>query len=181
MFGSRGRLRGAAALAASTLAIVASISTAHAQEEVRRFDIPAQSLSSALIEFSRQSDVLVVADPVIVSGRSAPAVHGDFTPQEVLERLLTDTGLTIARQPDGGYVLVGSSIDASAVESSSANAGLDEIIVTATKRAESAQDVSLSMSVMQGGAIEDRALETLNQVVQFMPNVRIGGPDGPGK
>ncbi|MGE0294604.1 MAG: TonB-dependent receptor [Hyphomonadaceae bacterium] len=174
-------MRGAAALAASTLAIVASISTAHAQEEVRRFDIPAQSLSSALIEFSRQSDVLVVADPVIVSGRSAPAVHGDFTPQEVLERLLTDTGLTIARQPDGGYVLVGSSIDASAVESSSANAGLDEIIVTATKRAESAQDVSLSMSVMQGGAIEDRALETLNQVVQFMPNVRIGGPDGPGK
>src|SRR5688572_18364709 len=108
--GILGRPRGAAALAsASVLALVASASPALAQEQQRAFNIPAQSLSSALIEFSRQSDVRVLADPRVVNGRRAPAVVGSYTPSEALSRLIAGSGLHVSPNSSGGFVLAADS------------------------------------------------------------------------
>lgn len=107
MFDFLGKPRGAAALAsASVAAIVSAMSPAAAQEQARAYDIPAQPLSSALIEFSRQSDVRVIADPLLVNGHRTAGVSGTFTAEEALARLLAGTGLRPSRSGDGGLTVV---------------------------------------------------------------------------
>jgi iron complex outermembrane recepter protein len=59
--------------------------------------------------------------------------------------------------------------------------GLDDIIVTATKRAQNLQDVPMSITAVTGELVEERGLETLDQVTRYTPNVRIAGADGPAK
>lgn len=131
--GILGRPMGAQALAsASVAALIASASPALAQEQERSFNIPAQPLSSALIEFSRQSDVRVLADPQIVNGRQAPAVIGSLTPTEALNRLLAGSGLQASQRGDGGFVLAADS--SSPTQLGAADSGAEEeIIVTGTR------------------------------------------------
>lgn len=135
MFNFLGRPRGAACLAAaSTIAIVASMSSAYAQEQQRIFNIPAQPLSSALIEFSRQSDVMVVADPAVVNGRRAPAVQGTFTPSEALDRLLAGSGLSVEQRADGGFTLADASSPSQlGAADQAASRGEDEIVVVGSR------------------------------------------------
>ena len=74
-----------------------------AQAQVREFNIPAQPLSSALLEFSKQSDVLIVVSPEIAQGKRSPAVRGSLPVNEAIGRLLRGSGLRAIPNPRGGY------------------------------------------------------------------------------
>lgn len=52
---------------------------------------------------------------------------------------------------------------------------LEEVIVTATKRAESIMDIPLSMSTFSGDLISDQAIGQLDELVTRVPNVHITG------
>jgi iron complex outermembrane receptor protein len=107
MFNILGRPQGASALAAaaSAIAIVASISPASAQAQQHTYNIPAQPLSSALLEFSRQSDTRVMADPATVNGRTAPALQGTYSVDAGLNLLLAGSGLTHSTTPSGAIMV----------------------------------------------------------------------------
>ncbi|MCY3812302.1 MAG: TonB-dependent receptor plug domain-containing protein, partial [Gammaproteobacteria bacterium] len=65
--------------------------------------------------------------------------------------------------------------------SSGAVAGeLETIIVTATKRAESAQDVSIALQAVTGDTLRELGVETFDEYVEYLPNV-VGTGNGPGK
>ncbi|MGH8205085.1 MAG: TonB-dependent receptor plug domain-containing protein, partial [Steroidobacteraceae bacterium] len=51
--------------------------------------------------------------------------------------------------------------------------GLDEIIVTATKRAERLQDVSESISAFDTGAIAMRGLQQMDDVAKYIPGMSL--------
>lgn len=53
----------------------------------------------------------------------------------------------------------------------SAWAELEEIVVTATKRAESLQDVPLAVSVVDGALLDDQSINTLDELTLRMPSV----------
>ena len=57
---------------------------------------------------------------------------------------------------------------------------IEEIIVTATKRAESAQNIPVSVQAVGGDDLRDLRIETFDQYVEFLPNVVSAG-NGPGK
>ena len=57
---------------------------------------------------------------------------------------------------------------------------IEEVIVTATKRAESAQDVSIVVQALTGDGLRDLAVETFDEYVEYLPNVIAAG-NGPGK
>jgi len=59
----------------------------------RRFDIPAQSLHDALQQYSRATGRSVLYDTRAVAGRRSCPVRGDYTPDEVLGRLLAGSGM----------------------------------------------------------------------------------------
>lgn len=64
------------------------------QSAFRTFNIPAQSLDSALILFGRQSGRQVAADGTLLRGLSTQGVSGTMTVDEALRRLLAGTNLT---------------------------------------------------------------------------------------
>ena len=73
-----------------------AVFTAHAQsalEAVHRFEIPAQNTSDALNEFSKQSGLRLLFSYEALEGRAAPTINGDYTPQQVLDKLLSGTDL----------------------------------------------------------------------------------------
>ncbi len=72
-----------------------------------------------------------------------------------------------------------SALAATAV-SSPANAQIEEIIVTATKRAESTQDIPVSVSALQGEDLQELCISTFDDYVRYLPNVVTMGT-GPGQ
>jgi len=62
--------------------------------ERRSFNIPPQSLQSALVLFGQQSGRQVGADTALLAGLSTQGVQGMMTVEEALQRLLASTGLT---------------------------------------------------------------------------------------
>lgn len=60
----------------------------------RRFDIPAQPLSSALTLFGRQAGLQVAVDTALVAGLQTQGVEGSFTPAQALAQLLAGTDIT---------------------------------------------------------------------------------------
>ncbi len=72
-------------------------------------------------------------------------------------------------------------VSASAAIVAPVSAGeIEEIIVTATKRAESTQDVSIVVQALTGEGLSDLAVETFDEYVDYLPNVVAAG-NGPGK
>jgi iron complex outermembrane receptor protein len=57
------------------------------------FDINAQKLSAALLDFSRQSQLQVLVDARLVGNLDAPAVRGRMSPLQAMTRLLERTNL----------------------------------------------------------------------------------------
>ena len=102
----RGRLGAIPACAAMVMVALALAATpARAQQPAapttmaqlqseRRFDIPAQPLTDALVAFGRQSGIQVTVDGTLVRNVSSPAVRGTMTGWEALTRLLAGSGLT---------------------------------------------------------------------------------------
>lgn len=69
-------------------------------------NLPAQSLSSALVSLSRQGNVNILAADALVANRKAPAVSGTLTIHDALDRLLQGTGLKAEQKQDGTWIIV---------------------------------------------------------------------------
>ncbi|HAU68549.1 MAG TPA: TonB-dependent receptor [Gammaproteobacteria bacterium] len=61
-----------------------------------------------------------------------------------------------------------------------ANAALETIVVTATKRSESMQDVPVSVQALNGQAMKNLGVATFGEYIKFLPNVVQQG-SGPGR
>ena len=83
----------------------ATFGAAHAEEEVKTFNIPAQSLADALAAYSQQSDVIVFAPSSVLENKESSGVTGDMTPTEALEKLTGEHSLNYSSQPDGSIVV----------------------------------------------------------------------------
>lgn len=95
-----------ACLAASMLGTPAILyAQPAAAGSVSSFDIPAQSLSSALRQFAQQSRREILFTPSLVAGKRSPGVAGSLPSLQALEVLLKDTGLTWSTTPAGAILL----------------------------------------------------------------------------
>ena len=63
-------------------------------DEPTSFEIDAQALDTALIEFSEQADIQLVVRGELVADLKSDGLRGEFTPRRALAVLLGDTGLT---------------------------------------------------------------------------------------
>lgn len=61
---------------------------------VYSFDIPPQTLSSALRKFAQQSRREILFTPALVAGKRSPGVVGTLSPTQALDALLKDCGIT---------------------------------------------------------------------------------------
>ena len=75
-------------------------------ESQQQFDIPAQKLSTALVEFSRQAKTPIVSSTPDVERFNSPGVTGRMSLRQALRNLLQGTGLDI-KTTDSGAIAVG--------------------------------------------------------------------------
>ena len=87
-------------LAATAITALAEMPQAQAQQPAAtqgntvKFNIPSQSLTSALTAFARQSGVRLAYPASLTAGKSAPALNGRLSREAALTHLLGGSGLT---------------------------------------------------------------------------------------
>jgi iron complex outermembrane receptor protein len=93
-------------IAALTAVVAAAPTAAQAtQAGIVVFQIPAQSVQTAMTQFAQQSGVQILFPYDHVQGMRTKAVKGRMTPADAISRMIAGTGLRIARSRDGVIVL----------------------------------------------------------------------------
>lgn len=182
-----------AALSTLQLASAQAAETPRA-ETSRMFQIAAQPLSQALLEFSRQADLIVTAPSDLVRNKRAPEVRGELTPSAVLARLLRGSGLE-ASFTASGAITIGearrvvrhrtpaaepASDNAITVDAGS-DALIEEVLVTAQKRTENMQDVPASVSVFHRGQLQQLHATTITDYAAYIPGLNVSSGGSPGQ
>jgi iron complex outermembrane recepter protein len=165
------------------------------------FRIAPQALASALVEFSKQADVQVLVATDVIRTLRTSGVVGHFTEEQALEQLLRGTELgfrwtahrTITISPrtlvPAGSTQVGSADSAIRSEraASSLAAGnnspqaspesgtLDEVVVTASKRAEPLRELADSVTAFIGGDLDSLGAESFQDYIGRAPGVQFQG------
>lgn len=171
--------------------------TALAQTDARPFDIPAQPLGAALIEFSQQSDVLIFFSPEVARDKMSRPLRGAIPVNVAIAALLRGSGLRAVPNPKGGYRVerivpgrwraadrspdreLGSGASAGGA-SAAAPAGPSDIIVTAQKRAERLQDTPVPVTALDPRSLAERNLTRLQDYASEVPGLGLN-PQGNGK
>jgi iron complex outermembrane receptor protein len=163
------------------------------------FDIPAQPLAQALTDFSRQSDVIVVAASELTTGKLSQPVNATTTAAKALTQLLEGSNLVYTQEKDGSIIVkkpVKISMrkadppgDPSATSLSSdplqaeqtpsqdsaknpKRVSLEEIVVTARRREETIQDVPATVSVLTNAAIFESGNDSMEHLRDVIPNLQ---------
>lgn len=143
---------------ALVLVLLAAGATAAAPKTA--YDIPPQSLQSALLLYQEQSGLNLAYPDNLVKGKTSPGVNGEAADMEALSQLLRGTGLAYARTGQGGIVLrealagttagsPGAAPDVRQDKVRKENAlKLDNIVVTATKTEMKTHEVPAAVNVV---------------------------------
>ncbi|WP_337842719.1 TonB-dependent receptor [Rheinheimera sp.] len=89
---------------ALTAAVNLSVLAEPASPAQQHFDLPAQPLSSALLQFARQVNQPLLFDPALVTGLQAPAIQGPFLPEQLLAELLREQPLQAMPRAQGWLI-----------------------------------------------------------------------------
>jgi iron complex outermembrane recepter protein len=142
----------------STLGVMIAVSAAAVlaapvaqAQTVARFDIPAQPVETALVQFARQAH-LSLAMPEHIPNVRSRAVEGALTPPEALDRLLSGTGLHFEMVGDSAVRIIAAPTEPATFPLPPAPS--KEIIVTAARRDIALVDVPRSIAHLDGERLD---------------------------
>jgi iron complex outermembrane recepter protein len=158
--------------------------------EIRSWNIPAEDAAAALRDFGVQSGVAISAEAAVLEGKRLNAVTGSLTVDKALQMLVAGSGLKYVYDPTGRAVtlapakpvgaekpdtLAGRRSDPSAASAPPNDVPdlLEEIVVTARKRAENLQDVPISAQVVSGQTLADYSIKSLSELSQSLPGIQM--------
>ncbi|NYT68862.1 TonB-dependent siderophore receptor [Pusillimonas noertemannii] len=158
-----------------------------AQEAPVQISIPAQSLGNALIQLGEQASLQIFYLPETVSGLNAPAVAGNLTSDQALQRLLAGTGIEVKRngntvslsKPASGTttqlapIMVHGTLDPTSEGSGSYAAEA----VTIGKSVLTLKEIPQSVSVVTQQQIQDQGFTSVTEALHQAPGVITGGRD----
>lgn len=172
-------------------------------QDARAFDIPAQSLSGALLSFGRQSGLQLVAPSRLTEGRRASAVRGQLSPDAALDRLLAGSGLAWRRKGASIEIIPAPPVAAPAPAAASrpqpstrpaasASSRVSDLLITArradgyragvsataTRTATDLRDVPQSIQIVTREVLEDQQAVRLTDALQNVSSVQLNGTGG---
>ena len=144
-----------------------------------QFEIAPQPLSAALIQFSKQAEVQVVAAGHKLDGISTKGVRGRYSIAEALRLLLEGTGIEF--RPSGTNTILLAPTAPSAGGTSSprtasplpSDTTLEKIVVTAQKRSERLLDVPVPVTVLSPDALTSTNEVRLQDFYTQVPNLNL--------
>lgn len=135
------------------VAFVPTVSTGAAAQAaaVKTINTPAQPLADTLRQIGRMANAEIIFQAADVRGKRARAITGARTAAEAIDRALAGSALSVRRTQQGAYLIQQNSpreiqAEGSDEQSSSPN----EVIVTASKRAEPLREIAGSVSAQTG-------------------------------
>ena len=133
------------------------------------FALEGQSMEEGLTNLARAADVQVLFAPETVRGRRANRVVGVLSPAEALRRMVEGTGLTVTSVGARTFsvAVARADIDAEGVTA------IEDVIVTAQKRAQRIQDVPLAVTVLNGDDASRRGIDSVTGLVDEVPGVSV--------
>ncbi|MEM0953280.1 MAG: TonB-dependent receptor [Pseudomonadota bacterium] len=164
--------RGVAVITA--LLLTPLVAMAQSDTEQFEFDIAAQPLTDALVEFSLITGRQVTGDAELMRDERSTKTTGRFTPDDALIKLLESTGLSLRIVNGRNYALrvadVAAPPPAQAIDPK-ANTYLEEVYVYGLRSTTRLLDVTSSLAVVSGEEIEREPLADLNDVLRRVPGV----------
>ena len=175
--------------------------TTPAMAQPRNFTLASGDAIDVIPAFARQSGLQIVAPAETLRGVRTPAIMGEFDARAVLRKLIRNTGLTIAsdngsvitlrtmsrNSERGGTMQLASNTTLGAVVApapapaassspsstppSTVGAESGDIVVTATRHAQSASSVPISLSVYNQAALDARGIRSIEDTVRFTPGL----------
>lgn len=159
---------------AASIALLASL-PANAQASLD-YDLPAQDLGSAVRALVQQSGQSIIAPGDLLAGKQAPALHGNFTPEQALGRLLEGSGLRFLRAGSALVIQRQSAESAQDAQGSREGAGDGAILVTGT-RIRGRAPAGAAVTTIDRKAIDQSGYATTQQILQALPQNFGGGPN----
>lgn len=86
-----------------TVALATLASPAMAQAQTLTFNLPAGPLASTLNAIASQSGHIISLEPSLVQGKQAPAVVGQFSPEDAMRQALSGSGLQLRVTGQGNF------------------------------------------------------------------------------
>jgi len=174
-----------AALLACLSLIFLPEQAAKAADATYTFNLPEQSLADTLRAIGHEASVNIIFAPESVEHVTAPAIQGSYTAEQAIARALSGTQLRIQKtnsssilvEPPGepsrserqGRQIPGSELTADG----SPVAGLQEVIVTAQKRAERLQDVPVPVAAISAAKLRDSNQLRLQDFYSSVPGLLV--------
>lgn len=172
----RRMLRSSPAMATLGLALSLPLA-AQVQAQEQDFDIPAQSLASALQELGRQGNLQVLFSPETVQGLRSSPVKGRFSPTQAAGELLRNSGIRYSVQ-DNTLIISGAAksgaamtLDATTINGQvlgTTTEGTNSYTtgaVTIGKTPQSLRETPQSVTVVTRKLMDDKNLTTLDKVL----------------
>jgi len=157
----------------------------------RSFEIAAQPLSRALLEFSREADLIVTAPAELVGDKRAPEIRGLLTPSAALSQLLRGSGLEASFTASGAVTIdkarrvarqrIRTPTTVASAAESSGDVLIEEVLVTAQKRTEDLQDVPASVSVFDSARVRQLHATTILDYAAYIPGLNVSSGGSPGQ
>ena len=156
-------------IAAAMLVASAPIALAQQAAEMA-ITLPAQPLGASVRELSLRSGQTILVDASLVEGMNGPAIHGVYTVEGALDRLLAGTGLSWTRL-EGSIVIRKESLS---LQERDGGVG---IVVTGSRIR--GAPIPSPVMVLDNQAIRDTGLADLGDVARSLPQ-SFGGGQNPG-
>ena len=162
----RSRLRPATLAVCLCMTLIAG--GARAQSQTFNFDLPPEPLSQALRDYAHISGQQIIFTDDLVAGRQAPALHGAFTADDALGRLLTGTDLVVEHAPSGALMVRRKEAALEERPAGQAAGGKDadreEIVVTGTN-IRGAPPVGANVDVISRQEIQNSGYTQLQDII----------------
>ena len=144
-------------------------------------NIPSQPLAQALNEWAQQTRLELIVQPALVADKTAPALSGNMTPRQALDRLLAGSGL--AATMDGSTVMIRTTaaagtqqlpemlVRAESLKQGTAEEGylVSNVSGIGLWDERSLRDTPYSMSVVPSDLIENINAQNMGQIFKMNP------------
>ena len=162
------------------------------------WNIPTQSLKSALETYQQVSGLNPAYSDNLVEGKTTRGVQGNHTREQALEKILDGTDLTYVVTAKGTVILKVKNSGAAQEENSLAyetaenkaeksefqqnrmEMNLQEVTVTAQKQEQNIQDVPMGITAFTSQGIEDAKIESLSDLADLVPSLMVFNHGGVG-
>jgi len=178
-------------MASRTLGLALTLPlAAQVQAQEIHFNIPAQSMTSALQEFGRQSNMQVLYSPDDVEGKRSNALNGSFAPERAIAAMLNGSGVAYSLRDNSITILNRAAsnalqLDATTISGKSLGIATEDTgayttgqMQTASKLALSNRETPQSVTVITRQRMDDQNMKSLEDVLKATPGISIT-KDGP--